>query len=275
MQLDWWRISHADRDHHYVLRCGCRGAVSVGYLGADAGGRHTAGHRHNAAYFQTVVQNDTERPTLFVYAGAAALPQAAGGQDHRPVHIRQNAVRAGAGGDGCRAGRPAHLGNGQHPCGGFEPSGALRKLLRPVCSAHRPGRVYSDGVYTGLSRQRDRGAHRHHELYGDGQPAGAGFTGSAAPAAGVQRVDMADGAMHDAVFADALAVRHHVLDDKKGNAELEVDGGFLSGADSCGHSGVLCRRKRRPSVGAGLAHAAENGKAEQRQSKYVTGLIKM
>ena len=253
MQLDWWRIPHTDRDHHHVFRCGCCRAVSIGFRRAAAGGHHTRWHRDDAACFQAAVQNDTERHALFVYAGAAALPQAAGGQDHRPVDIRQDAVCAGTRGDGGRPGRLAHLDNGEHICGRFEPSGALRKLLRPVCSAHRPGRVYSDGVYTGLSRQRDRGAHRHHELYGDGQPAGAGFTGSAAPAAGVQRVDMADGAMHDAVFADALAVRHHVLDDKKGNAKLEVDGGLLPGADSCGYSGVLCRRKLCPSVGAGLA----------------------
>ena len=81
---------------------------------------------------------------------------------------------------GGRACGPAHLGNGQHLCGGYKPSGTLRKFLRPVCAADRPGRVYTDGVYIGLSRQRNRGAHRHYELYGDGQPVGAGFAGAAA-----------------------------------------------------------------------------------------------
>ena len=66
--------------------------------------------------------------------------------------------------------------------------------------------------------------------------------GTAQDAARRQRLDLADGSVHNALFADALALLDDLPDHPQGDAELEVDGGLLPRADGDRHDRLLPRR---------------------------------
>lgn len=71
---------------------------------------------------------------------------------------------------------------------------------------------------------------------------------AAAYAVGTERLDMGDGGVHDAVFADALAVFDNMSHHSQGIAELEVDGSRVC-ASHRRRSCVLCSGGERRAAG--------------------------
>ncbi len=67
-------------------------------------------------------------------------------------------------------------------------------------------------------------------------------------------MDLADSALHHAVFVDALAVRYHMLDDKKRNRELEMDRGFGHRARRMRHNGLFHHGRHCALAGVCVVH---------------------
>ena len=66
------------------------------------------------------------------------------------------------------------------------------------CPVYGAGRVYTDGVYTGLSSQRDSNPHPYNELHRRGYHGGTGQPGRDAAAVCGQRLDLGHRGVHDA-----------------------------------------------------------------------------
>ena len=142
-----------------------------------------------------------------VFAGAAAVPDAADRARARALAPRPDALRPRAGGDGRRADGAAHLGARERPRGRRAGADAGRGVARPAGAADGTGRDDPAGVCARLSRKRDCAADPADGVSAGGQSHGLRGARRAADRLHGERLDGADGGLHGAAVPDALPVR--------------------------------------------------------------------
>jgi hypothetical protein len=236
-------VPDANRHHHHVFCRNLRRLCRLGHFRACADGRHTTGNSVDSRYFKAAVQNNSQGPALLVQSGTAAIQATAAWQGHRPFRSGQNAFCTGQSRRCSRARRTYYLADGKYPGGRRQPAHSLRGISRPVCQTDGPGWLYSFCLYSRLSRKRDRRPHHYYELHGLWLAGGNEQPVRPARPACTKWVDLADSCQHDALFTDALALRHNMLYHQEGNAEHKMDPHIRGRTDAYRnfHLHVLCK----------------------------------
>ena len=162
-------LSHAHRHHHHVL-CGYR--RRIGRLTAVRPAAHRADRCWGVGLTFAGLPAAVRKPCS--RGCPPPLPWSCRPTD-RPRSARSSSARSWTAPSLCWAGRWRW--RRRRGCcmwvmanvtvGGHEPAGPLRRASWTRCAQLMGyGRGDSDGLHSGLSRQRDRAAHRHHGLSG-------------------------------------------------------------------------------------------------------------
>lgn len=241
------QVPDADRDHLDVF-CGGLRPFRLGAFGGAARAGDPARRRHDVPRLQAALQNDSEGRAVLVHAGAAAVPPAADRQGDRALGAGPHAVRARARGGRRAARRCPDLGHGERDGGGADAPDALRGLFGSVRRAAGTRRRDSARVYPRPARKRDRRADHFDGVPRAGLADRNGGLRLAACAAGRERLDLGDGAVHDAVLAVPLAVLDDADDDQKGDAEPQMDRRVVPDPDGMRRCALYGRERGRRAV---------------------------
>ena len=241
-------VSHADRDLNNVFCRQFRRPRRIAALRAAAYRFGAAGRGDDIFGVPPALRHGAARRALVLYAGAAALPQAAAGQGAGALGAGPHALCIGPCSGGCGAGGRAAVVYGKSCRWRTHAFGRLRVGAGSGRALFWAGRRDPAGVCAGLSRKRDRCADHHYGVSFSGQSGGDERSVPAAGPFGAKRMDVGDGGMHHAVFTDALALLHNVFDDPQRDAELEMDSGGGFAAHGRGIDGLCAGGKSGPRI---------------------------